>query len=809
MTHVIKEYIKKMTLLVLGLPFLLFSSIALAEINLPLREFFPISAKDTSMSILAQIFGDVGGLLPTEKVVLFGEMFREFNHAVLVLVIIIIMYTLLTSIVQTAHEGEFMGKKLHSMWVPIRSVAGFVLVVPSKVSGYSTIQVFMMWIVVQGVGAANALWSTIIDYTATGESSTAPIQSRIGSGVTTSQKFFEALVCSHQKFKDISDEEKETIRSLLSVLQGHFQFAGVEAVVSLPILDDPSGNPFSVTNISHTSSEGDTIHGTYIFFHPECGFIASLGYTEGTSYQDKINEAKYNALKDSLSANLLALSQAAKDYTTMNWDAFVTDIPNPIKAFMEALNKDITAAAVAAQQSEIEAGTFLTEEWKQAKDFGWINAGAYYHTLAKYSNTNAGATQYDDDITFDSSISLSTDDRENIEMMGRNAYGDMVPDTIPDPEGDTGESSIQTASGILDFIVKPFRLMIFGSSGESLEDPTAIFYGNPNVNPIMKIQLLGNEIQHLIILFWEIQLAIMTITALLAAICSAQNPAFLAFQFLGFYVIGPILALLGLLYIPSIVMAVYIPLIPYIIFFFSALGWLIAVIETMIAAPLVSLGLVHPEGEILGRAAPAVELITNVFMRPTLMLFGMMAAMILSHVMVNYLNSFYGMAVASILGGATDEMGGYARTMASWAVSTVEWAAYIIIYVILVIQILNRCFSLIHIFPDKILSWIGFRAAFGEYKGGEEEVAQKFGAAAGGIKTAGYEMPKAGAETIGSKGAAQAEKFGGFVKGKMFGKKKPETPESSGEGNVDEEQGEQNEQGQQTPSSTNTPTSGE
>src|SRR5690606_2682104 len=50
-----------------------------------------------------------------------------------------------------------------SMWIPVRMALGIALMIP-KASGYSIIQIFVMWIVVQGVGAADTLWNATVRY---------------------------------------------------------------------------------------------------------------------------------------------------------------------------------------------------------------------------------------------------------------------------------------------------------------------------------------------------------------------------------------------------------------------------------------------------------------------------------------------------------------------------------------------------------------------------------------------------------------------------------------------------------------------
>ena len=118
---------------------------------------------DYSVIFLGNIFGIVDGVLHGNGSQILGSMFAVFNSAVLALGGIFIMYTLMVSTMNTAHEGQMMGQKWSSMWIPIRSTVGMTLLIP-KASGYCMMQIFVMWIVVQGVGAADKVWDAALSY---------------------------------------------------------------------------------------------------------------------------------------------------------------------------------------------------------------------------------------------------------------------------------------------------------------------------------------------------------------------------------------------------------------------------------------------------------------------------------------------------------------------------------------------------------------------------------------------------------------------------------------------------------------------
>lgn len=118
---------------------------------------------DVSVIFLGNIFGSVDGVLAGSGSQIVAQMFGVFNSAVLTLGGIVLAYTLLISTMNTAHEGQMLGQKWSSVWVPIRSTVGLGLLLP-KASGYCTMQIFVMWIVIQGVGAADSIWNAALSY---------------------------------------------------------------------------------------------------------------------------------------------------------------------------------------------------------------------------------------------------------------------------------------------------------------------------------------------------------------------------------------------------------------------------------------------------------------------------------------------------------------------------------------------------------------------------------------------------------------------------------------------------------------------
>lgn len=140
----------------------LFPVLALASSDTSTMTFNP-PPSDFSVVFLGNVFGVVDGVLHGTGSQIMGNMFGVFNSAVLALGGIIIMYTLLVSTMNTAHEGQMLGQKWSSVWVPMRSTLGMALLIP-KGSGYCIMQIFVMWVVVQGIGAADKIWASALSY---------------------------------------------------------------------------------------------------------------------------------------------------------------------------------------------------------------------------------------------------------------------------------------------------------------------------------------------------------------------------------------------------------------------------------------------------------------------------------------------------------------------------------------------------------------------------------------------------------------------------------------------------------------------
>lgn len=129
----------------------------------PLPQYRPSDA-DGSVKILWRMFGDPGGMglinvegdatSPNEGKM--SRMFLMFNTAVAAIAALWFTFTMLSAGLQGAHDGEFLGKRYHSFWLPIRAFIGGILIIPLPLIGYSAAQILTLLATTTGIGIANA-----------------------------------------------------------------------------------------------------------------------------------------------------------------------------------------------------------------------------------------------------------------------------------------------------------------------------------------------------------------------------------------------------------------------------------------------------------------------------------------------------------------------------------------------------------------------------------------------------------------------------------------------------------------------------
>jgi len=696
---------------------------------------------DLSFKYLQDIFGVVDGVLHGSGTQIMGQMFGAFNSAVLTLGFVILTYIFFVSTINTAHEGEVMGRKWSSIWIPLRVVASTALIVP-KASGYCAIQIFVMGVVLSGVVAADKVMSAALIYLERGgvliQSSPPPDTSTVKMAGTV----LKSMTCMDGVYNIIANDATLNKRQVPTKFEPSnppvFDQKAQQYSINFPSND-------AVYKYNNTSYGGFCGNVTWQPYYPPNSSLPSAvdpmagKDLRGIAIQqiifdlDPYAQALANAIVVPKNSNGSSQSvQSVPDVVKANNISLILASADYKGIMLPYFSERANAYALASQ-------AIIANTAKQ----GWLMLGSLYFNLSQLNNnasgTDANAPQahfalptggssYDfvkKDASFNQLYCTNGCESSDPNNPGpnwtlSNLAGDAVSASSSNLiDANIGKSSTDQgvkAGGLYTNNANPLgSAIVSGPGGQMLQLVLGPFIGpiygiiynmqalmdaeNQNTDPIVAVSGLGSALVALVTVVWfGVGAIVFSVTLGISAVpCVNLGNGVLAF--LAWFV--PLFAALLIgLFVTGAIMAFYIPLIPFILFTFAALGWFAAVLESMIAAPLVALGIAVPERhELLGMAEPAINLLANIFLRPTLMVFGFFGGTILSHVGLWLLNKGYGIVWGWSVVANIGNLG----------VFGILWAlvAGLVIYMSLVLAIINQTFGLIHQLPDELLRWLG------------------------------------------------------------------------------------------------------
>lgn len=711
---------------------------------------------DLSMSYLATIFGVVDGVLHGTGSQILGTMFGAFNSIILVMASTVLSYVLFTSILNTSHEGEFLGKKWSSIWVPLRTVMGVGLLLP-KATGYSFIQIMVMWVVVQGVGAADEVWNVALNYMNRNGTIVEPVQS-LAPNPSSGQANNTFL-----------------INKAGNVLKSEACMISVQNALTRQLSQNSGTTPVKVPNFMNSltvtgKGPGGTNTGLPIDYSKDIG-----GYITFPGKQGLVNTAyqKYIGICGNLSWNFIGKSDNGQVYNpaelTANDSASIAarqmtlDLGPQAKYIADKLVPPNPKEPV--QQVDLKLGDSLfspnglvdtgddyfsivkpalrslnddaNKQYKKfitkAKDTGWILAGSYYYNMARLEQNikkNTGLLAIKDKLntsffpTYDkgsfndfSEGNVKVNLKNNLPINNNGVIDQYINAEIaragmnnnPGPEANPSFPANKANVPVIGSLVNGLMNIIFPQVYD-FEKTLSYNINKQDMDPIFALVSVGNGLVSMVEKVW--------IGILGAAIALGGISGVVSFFFPGPAIVaGLVASIIVSIFMPLItvwmitnlvlgsILSYYVPLIPFFLFTFGAITWFAVVLEAVLAAPLVALGITHPEGhDFLGKAEQSVMLLASVFLRPMLMVFGLIFGIILTYVAVSVFNRGFAIAVQFLTEYNGDLF------------SIIYQLAMMAIYTAAILAIVNRCFAMIYEVPNKVLRWIG-----GPQESGHEE----------------------------------------------------------------------------------------
>ncbi|HEY8192109.1 MAG TPA: DotA/TraY family protein, partial [Alphaproteobacteria bacterium] len=221
------------------------------------------------------------------------------------------------------------------------------------------------------------------------------------------------------------------------------------------------------------------------------------------------------------------------------------------------------------------------------------------------------------------------------------------------------------------------------------------------------------------------------------------------------------------------------PFLPFIYFFFAVSAWVKTIFEAMVGAPLWALAHLRIDGEGLpGQAAlNGYFLIFEIFVRPILTVFGLLAGMIAFTALATTLNDIFPLVTANLSGFNCGDTTGTAACTGTetFRRDAIDGFFFTIIYTILIYLIGVSSFKMIDQVPQGILRWMGSGAqSFADHHGDAADSLTQYAAISG--SQIGEQLAHA------AQGMSRATGFGLSSAGKglvesLASKNKPKGPE--------------------------------
>lgn len=674
---------------------LLLPVLSLAATQEDNSQIFDLALTDPSRIFLGQLFGSVGSALHGTGSDVFGVLFRYFNIGILGVSSLFTLWTTVKLIISSSTEGSFMGRGGQGAYHVMRTVAGIGLLVPG-VSGYSAIQVLVMYFVVQGAGFANSVWDKLLTSFERGSQLMVPPSKDLETITDLTGSILMAQVCMyyHERMEAATQTDAKKIAQGRSSDPRAGYFPGYH-----PTFDIKNNT------VSFPAKRGND---------PADAGCGQINWTQTKAQNNDYVESAIRAVvSDTASIARNIANPRSSDLTIVDKEKNITAIDRQTQTVLVGANSDWSNILLPVRAKD-NGEKLSAEFYKRARRDGWLYAGSYYYELAKVQRDLMDAMDIKVQFTKPIACIFSTEKGEHIKFPLKVEVNECVKDfnklyansqstaqlstiynntsnyvvnakalarQVQEANSDSMIPKIENnTSGIAAALLSPITSAIGSTMG---------YFAQNGGDPIMKLQSMGTTMMAVIGVVWLLgSIGVFALSAT-ASIMSSTNSFGYAVSNTVAYLTPLLMALLAVIFVQGAIIAVYVPLIPFIVFTFAILGWFIAVIEAMIAAPLVALGITHPEGQgLLGKSEQAMMLLLGVFLRPVLMIMGLFGGMLLSRIMLTIFNVAFMKAVSS--------------TLSIWG-----FIATFTIYIVLVMQVITQSYSLIYLVPDRIMRWLG------------------------------------------------------------------------------------------------------
>jgi len=391
-----------------------------------------------------------------------------------------------------------------------------------------------------------------------------------------------------------------------------------------------------------------------------------------------------------------------------------------------------SAIANAALSSYLAMQNLDTSLTPDIASRGWGGAGIWYNTIAEMNGSLQGVVRQTPTPTLVPSVMLDVQEARRAQNQNVTAMERYSPNTEDGPMsihfGQKGDMAIAT---MLNDVYKYWRGSNARASTDQQVDSNPIFtvmnavFGTDglmnmrqmdNIHPLAQLSALGKGMMDATVRNLTTALAFSAAGGATEALSGALGGAFLETA-------SAIVSVSTLGLTVGFILYYMLPILPFIYFFFAVSTWVKTIFEAMVGAPLWALAHLRIDGEGLpGQTAMnGYFLIFEIFIRPILTVFGLLAGMIVFTAMARTLNGLFPLLLGNTGGSDMSTSVGIIADL-QFKRSILDEVFYTVIYTLLVYLIGTSSFKLIDQIPSQIMRWMGSGAtAFADHHGDPTE----------------------------------------------------------------------------------------
>lgn len=711
----------------------------------------PQYATDVAYRMLYTVFGvpeifNPGGNISDFHRAL-HSLFQFYSIGMLVIAVIVVSYYIFAVLAETAQTGVPFGKRYNHVWTPVRLVVALGLLIPMGY-GLNAAQWITLYTAKYGSDFATQGWIKFNEVMT--DAYLNDPDERVGAPqppeimplaafmmtVNACKFAYESLYTGRNAIRIDAYLVKETASggSMMRMKKG------AERRSSNPNSFWKALTYFNGGNILIRFGQfNPELHTQYRgFVYPYCGDIIINTANSTEPGARSIQEFYYGLVYDMFLNAEYDLKTHAENLFKRNITAPGVGDPNAPEPPAEFKSATATALYADVEEAIKEAAEEQANSPSWAKDaalvgeLGWGGAGLWYNKIAQINGSLVTGVNNTPQIrampatmeylrrrqlqenmgNIDPSV-LSTASEQEIQfstnteqMIARGltaVHGYWTQDDLR--QDGLGSQSASTGNLLIDTIN-----LIFGTRG--LFDMCA----NTKVHPLAQLSILGKGL---------IEASIRNLGMSIVAGLGGALPIPIAGAALS--AASSILLSVASITITMGFMLFYVlPFMPFLYFFFAVGGWIKGLFEAMVGLPLWALAHLRIDGEGLpGDAAmDGYYLILEIFIRPILIVFGLLASVIIFAAMVKILNEIFALVVTNLAGhdpNATHVCGnssGSGTGASGPAVGTIAYMRgpvdelfFTVMYAIIVYMIGMSCFKLIDLVPNNILRYMGARVS--------------------------------------------------------------------------------------------------